>query len=162
MVGQLICIGRRPLGFLNSYPGNDGEVATLKQLEIPFMQLQQFPSEKQQTKIYRDLFEEFAGQPVTIRTLDVGGDKQLDYFPIIEENPFLGWRGIRVTLDHPEIFLVQLRAIFKASVGFGQLKIADLEHYRGRFHDKYSTNNGQQDLLFNNDCHSAKSPTQRQ
>ena len=96
----------------------------LYRTEIPFMQLQQFPSEKQQTQIYRELLEEFKGQPVTIRTLDVGGDKQLDYFPIVEDNPFLGWRGIRVTLDHPEIFLVQLRAIFKASIGFGELKIA--------------------------------------
>jgi phosphotransferase system, enzyme I, PtsP len=96
----------------------------LYRTEMPFMQLQQFPSEKQQSKIYKALFDEFSDQPVTIRTLDVGGDKQLDYFPIVEENPFLGWRGVRVTLDHPEIFLVQLRAIFKASIGFGELKLA--------------------------------------
>ncbi len=92
--------------------------------EIHFMQLQQFPSEEAQCQIYRHLFQEFADYPVTIRTLDIGGDKQLSYFPINEENPFLGWRGVRVTLDHPEIFLVQLRAIFKASAGFGQLKLA--------------------------------------
>ncbi|WP_444996025.1 phosphoenolpyruvate--protein phosphotransferase [Aliikangiella sp. IMCC44359] len=102
--------------------GADG--VGLFRTEIPFMQLDQFPSESTQSLIYRQLLEEFYDSPVTIRTLDIGGDKQLSYFPIKEENPFLGWRGIRVTLDHPEIFLVQLRAIFKASAGFGQLKLA--------------------------------------
>ena len=96
----------------------------LYRTEIPFMQLEQFPSEDVQACIYRDLLHEFDDLPVTIRTLDIGGDKQLDYFPIVEDNPFLGWRGVRVTLDHPEIFLVQLRAIFKASEGFGALKLA--------------------------------------
>jgi phosphotransferase system enzyme I (PtsP) len=55
--------------------------------------------------------------------LDIGGDKALPYFPIEEENPFLGWRGIRVTLDHPEIFLVQVRAMLKASEGLDNLRI---------------------------------------
>ena len=58
-----------------------------------------------------------------MRTLDVGGDKALPYFPIKEENPFLGWRGIRVTLDHPEIFLAQVRAMLKASAGLDNLRI---------------------------------------
>ncbi len=58
-----------------------------------------------------------------MRTLDIGGDKALPYFPIDEENPFLGWRGIRVTLDHPEIFLVQVRAMLKASSGLDNLRI---------------------------------------
>ncbi|WP_168204102.1 phosphoenolpyruvate--protein phosphotransferase [Aliikangiella coralliicola] len=96
----------------------------LYRTEIPFMQLDQFPSEDVQACIYRDLLQEFEGLPVTIRTLDIGGDKQLSYFPIEEENPFLGWRGVRVTLDHPEIFLVQLRAIFKASEGCEGFKLA--------------------------------------
>jgi phosphotransferase system, enzyme I, PtsP len=65
----------------------------------------------------------FAPLPVTMRTLDIGGDKALPYFPINEENPFLGWRGIRVTLDHPEIFIVQLRAMMRASVGLDNLSI---------------------------------------
>ena len=60
---------------------------------------------------------------MTIRTLDIGGDKSLSYFPIKEENPFLGWRGIRVTLDHPEIFLVQIRAMLKACEGLDNLRI---------------------------------------
>jgi phosphotransferase system enzyme I (PtsP) len=58
-----------------------------------------------------------------MRTLDIGGDKSLPYFPIEEENPFLGWRGIRVTLDHPEIFLAQIRAMLKANEGLGNLRI---------------------------------------
>ena len=61
--------------------------------------------------------------PVTMRTLDVGGDKSLPYFPIEEENPFLGWRGIRVTLDHPEIFLLQVRAMMHANQGMNNLEI---------------------------------------
>jgi phosphotransferase system enzyme I (PtsP) len=58
-----------------------------------------------------------------LRTLDVGGDKALPYFPIIEDNPFLGWRGIRITLDHPELFLVQVRAMLRASIGLDNLQI---------------------------------------
>ena len=58
-----------------------------------------------------------------MRTLDIGGDKNLPYFKIQEENPFLGWRGIRVTLDHPEVFLVQLRAMLRASEGLNNLRI---------------------------------------
>ena len=109
-------------GIRGKESGADG--IGLYRTEIPFMQLEQFPSESSQTRIYRQLLEGFKGHPVTIRTLDIGGDKQLSYFPIEEENPFLGWRGVRVTLDHPEIFLVQLRAIFKASAGLGEIKLA--------------------------------------
>ena len=58
-----------------------------------------------------------------MRTLDIGGDKSLPYFPIEEANPFLGWRGIRVTLDHPEIFMAQIRAMLRASVGLDNLQI---------------------------------------
>src|SRR5690606_11592084 len=65
----------------------------------------------------------FAPRAVTMRTLDIGGDKALPYFPIEEDNPFLGWRGIRVTLDHPEIFLAQIRAMIKASEGLNNLRI---------------------------------------
>jgi phosphotransferase system enzyme I (PtsP) len=58
-----------------------------------------------------------------MRTLDIGGDKALSYFPVKEDNPFLGWRGIRITLDHPEIFLVQVRAMLRASEGYRNLRI---------------------------------------
>jgi phosphotransferase system enzyme I (PtsP) len=95
----------------------------LYRTEVPFMMQDRFPSESEQVITYRKQLSTFAPQPVTMRTLDIGGDKSLTYFPIEEENPFLGWRGIRVTLDHPEIFLLQVRAMLKASVGLDNLKI---------------------------------------
>lgn len=91
--------------------------------EIPFMIRERFPSEEEQRLVYRQVLEAFAPRPVTLRTLDVGGDKALPYFPIREDNPFLGWRGIRITLDHPEIFLTQLRAMLRASQGLDNLQI---------------------------------------
>ncbi len=95
----------------------------LYRTEVPFMIKERFPSEKEQMAIYREQLEAFHPLPVTMRTLDIGGDKSLPYFPIKEENPFLGWRGIRVTLDHPEIFLLQTRAMLKASAGLNNLRI---------------------------------------
>ncbi|HEX8590413.1 phosphoenolpyruvate--protein phosphotransferase [Pseudomonas sp.] len=95
----------------------------LYRTEVPFMIQQRFPSEKEQLAIYREQLAAFHPLPVTMRTLDIGGDKSLSYFPIKEDNPFLGWRGIRVTLDHPEIFLVQTRAMLKASEGLNNLRI---------------------------------------
>jgi len=95
----------------------------LYRTEVPFMVRERFPTEAEQVAIYRQQLEGFAPAPVTVRTLDIGGDKALPYFPINEENPFLGWRGIRVTLDHLEIFLAQIRAMIKASSGLHNLKI---------------------------------------
>jgi phosphotransferase system enzyme I (PtsP) len=95
----------------------------LYRTEVPFMIKERFPSEKEQLAIYREQLAAFHPLPVTMRSLDIGGDKALSYFPIKEENPFLGWRGIRVTLDHPEIFLVQTRAMLKASEGLDNLRI---------------------------------------
>lgn len=95
----------------------------LYRTEVPFMINERFPSEYEQMVCYREQLEAFAPNQVTMRTLDIGGDKALSYFPITEENPFLGWRGIRVTLDHPEIFLVQMRAMLKASEGLNNLRI---------------------------------------
>lgn len=95
----------------------------LYRTEVPFMIRDRFPSEEEQRILYRQLLHTFAPRPVTMRTLDVGGDKSLPYFPVEEDNPFLGWRGIRVTLDHPEIFLGQLRAMLQASVGLDNLQI---------------------------------------
>jgi len=95
----------------------------LYRTEFPFMIRQQFPGEDEQRSTYRQILETFAPRPVVLRTLDVGGDKALPYFPIQEENPFLGWRGIRITLDHPEIFLVQIRAMLSASAGLDNLNI---------------------------------------
>ena len=95
----------------------------LYRTEIPFMSRSYFPSEQEQTQIYRKVLQAFPKHGVTMRTLDVGGDKSLPYFPITEENPFLGWRGIRITLDHPEIFLVQVRAMLRANQGLNNLEI---------------------------------------
>ena len=58
-----------------------------------------------------------------MRTLDIGGDKVLPYFPVEEDNPYLGWRGIRVTLDHPDVFLLQVRAMMRANEGLSNLRI---------------------------------------
>ena len=95
----------------------------LYRTEVPFMMKDRFPSEKEQMAIYRQQLITFAPNPVTMRTLDIGGDKALPYFPISEANPFLGWRGIRVTLDHPELFLLQVKAMLKASQGLNNLRI---------------------------------------
>jgi phosphotransferase system enzyme I (PtsP) len=95
----------------------------LYRTEIPFMVRDRFPSEEEQRNIYHEQLAAFAPDTVTMRTLDIGGDKALPYFPIHEENPFLGWRGIRVTLDHPEIFMTQVRAMLKASEGLNNLRI---------------------------------------
>lgn len=95
----------------------------LYRTEIPFMNRHCFPSEQEQTKLYEKILAEFSPKSVTMRTLDVGGDKSLPYFPITEDNPFLGWRGIRITLDHPEIFLVQVRAMIRANQHYHNLEI---------------------------------------
>lgn len=91
--------------------------------EVPFLLSDHFPTEREQTEIYREQLEAFHPKTVTMRTLDIGGDKSLPYFPIKEENPFLGWRGIRVSMDHPEIFIAQVRAMMRASVGLDNLQI---------------------------------------
>lgn len=95
----------------------------LYRTEVPFMIRDRFPGEEEQRRVYRQVLEAFAPAPVTIRTLDVGGDKMLPYFPVREDNPFLGWRGIRITLDHPEIFLTQIRAILRASAGLNNAQL---------------------------------------
>ncbi|WP_133134467.1 phosphoenolpyruvate--protein phosphotransferase [Legionella wadsworthii] len=91
--------------------------------EVPFMSRDHFPSEDEQTIIYRQTLKAFAPHPVTMRTLDIGGDKVLPYFPVAEDNPYLGWRGIRVTLDHPDVFLMQIRAMMRASEELNNLRI---------------------------------------
>jgi phosphotransferase system enzyme I (PtsP) len=95
----------------------------LYRTEYPFLLRESFPVESEQYQIYRELLESFAEKPVTLRTLDVGGDKLLSYFSVREDNPFLGCRGIRFSLDHPEIFLIQLRAMLRANVGLNNLQV---------------------------------------
>jgi len=95
----------------------------LYRTEVPFMIRDRFPGEDEQRRTYRQVLEAFAPAPVVVRTLDIGGDKALSYFPVQEENPFLGWRGIRIALDHPEIFLSQVRAMLRANSGLNNLQL---------------------------------------
>ena len=95
----------------------------LYRTEVQFMMAERFPSEQEQVALYQQQLSAFSPREVTMRTLDIGGDKPLPYFPIEEDNPCLGWRGIRFTLDHPEVFLTQVRAMLRASVGLDNLRI---------------------------------------
>ena len=91
--------------------------------EFLFMDQHDYPDEELQFRTYRKIAESAQGKEVIIRTLDIGGDKQLDYMKIPKENnPFLGYRAIRICLDREEVFLTQLRAILRASA-FGNIKI---------------------------------------
>jgi len=95
----------------------------LYRTEFPFLVRKEFPSENEQFLLYKKVVEGAEGRPVTIRTLDVGGDKFLSYLDYPrEQNPYLGWRSIRVSLDLDDIFRTQIRAILKASA-FGHIKI---------------------------------------
>ena len=103
--------------------GNFIDGIGLYRTEIPFMLQSGFPSEEEQVAHYQGMLQMFNEKPVTLRTLDIGADKQLPYMPISEENPCLGWRGIRITLDQPEIFLIQVRAMLRANAATGNLSI---------------------------------------
>jgi len=90
----------------------------LYRTEFPYMARKGFPNRKEQAALYARILEGFADLPVTIRTLDIGGDKGLPYFNHpAEENPFMGWRAIRISLDCRDIFREQLAAILMASAG---------------------------------------------
>ncbi|MCU7924245.1 MAG: phosphoenolpyruvate--protein phosphotransferase [Candidatus Thiodiazotropha sp. (ex Dulcina madagascariensis)] len=108
---------------LSTHGTEQSEGVGLYRTELPFMVRDSFPGESVQVTNYRRVLETFYPRPVTIRTLDIGGDKPLPYFPVEESNPFLGWRGIRISLDHPEIFLTQVRAILRAAIGLNNLRL---------------------------------------
>jgi phosphotransferase system enzyme I (PtsP) len=95
----------------------------LYRTEYRFLLDEALPVEDEQLRDYRQVLEAFAPMPVTLRTLDVGGDKVLSSFSVQEENPFLGCRGIRFSLDRPELFLIQLRAMLRANAGLGNLQV---------------------------------------
>lgn len=95
----------------------------LYRTEIPFMVREGFPSEDEQLAIYRHVIDSYAGKPVTMRILDIGGDKPLPYFPIRENNPALGWRGIRFCLDNSPLLMTQVRAMVSADPAARQLRI---------------------------------------
>ncbi|MCP5420657.1 MAG: phosphoenolpyruvate--protein phosphotransferase [Gammaproteobacteria bacterium] len=95
----------------------------LYRTEYGFVMSEGFPSEDSQFELYREVLTGLAPKPVTMRTLDIGGDKGLPYFPVMEANPYLGWRGIRLTLDTPGILVNQLRAMLRANAGCDNLRI---------------------------------------
>ncbi len=102
---------------------NDADGVGLFRSEFLYLENNDFPTEEQQFSAYKRVLESLAGKKVIIRTLDIGADKQADYFKLKkEENPALGLRAIRICLTRPEIFRTQLRALFRASV-FGNLGI---------------------------------------
>lgn len=107
----------------NVVADSGAEGVGLYRTEFAFMARHAFPVEEEQYHVYRKILQSFAPRPVTMRTLDVGGDKPLPYYPMQEDNPFLGWRGIRFTLDHPEIFILQLRAMLGANAGLNNLRV---------------------------------------
>jgi len=113
---------------------NDAEGVGLYRTEFLFMDRNQMPTEEEQYTSYKTVLEAMGSKPVVIRTLDVGGDKELSYLDIDKEmNPFLGYRAIRLCLDQTDIFKIQLRALLRASV-YGNLKImfpmiSSLEEY---------------------------------
>lgn len=102
---------------------NGGEGIGLYRTEFLYMGRNDFPSEEEQFEAYKAVLEGMSGKPVVVRTLDIGGDKELPYLELPKEmNPFLGYRAIRLCLNEQEIFRTQLRALLRASV-HGDLKI---------------------------------------
>ncbi|WP_088067864.1 phosphoenolpyruvate--protein phosphotransferase [Gottfriedia luciferensis] len=114
---------------------NGGEGVGLYRTEFLYMGRDNFPSEEEQFESYKTVLESMGNKPVVVRTLDIGGDKELSYLHLPKEmNPFLGYRAIRLCLDQKDIFRTQLRALLRASV-FGNLKImfpmiATLDEFR--------------------------------
>lgn len=102
---------------------NDAGGIGLFRSEFLYLENSDFPTEEQQFAVYKKVAESMAGKKVIIRTLDIGADKQVDYFGLDkEENPALGYRAIRICLTKPEIFKTQLRALYRAAV-FGNISI---------------------------------------
>lgn len=120
---------------LESVLANGGEGVGLYRTEFLYMGKTQLPTEEEQFEAYKKVLETMDGKPVVVRTLDIGGDKELPYFEMpVEMNPFLGYRALRLCLGHPELFKPQLRALLRASI-YGNLKImfpmvATLEDFR--------------------------------
>ncbi|MED3574006.1 phosphoenolpyruvate--protein phosphotransferase [Cytobacillus praedii] len=114
---------------------NGGEGIGLFRTEFLYMDRDELPSEEEQFNAYKTVLTKMAGKPTVVRTLDIGGDKELPYLKLpAEMNPFLGYRAIRLCLEQTEIFRTQLRALLRASV-YGNLKImfpmiATLDEFR--------------------------------
>ena len=115
---------------------NGAEGVGLYRTEFLYMDSHDMPTEENQFEAYKAVLEGMNGKPVVVRTMDIGGDKELPYLPLPHEmNPFLGYRAIRISLNEPEMFRTQLRALLRASV-YGKLRImfpmiATLNDFRG-------------------------------
>ena len=120
---------------LESVIKSGGEAIGLYRTEYLYMGRKELPSEEEQFKSYKAVLEGMQGKPVVVRTLDIGGDKDLPYLNLPKElNPFLGFRAIRLCLEKQELFRTQLRALLRASI-YGNLKImfpmiANLDEFR--------------------------------
>ena len=102
---------------------NGAEGVGLYRTEFLYMDSADFPTEEEQYDAYKTVLEQMDGKPVVVRTMDIGGDKELDYLDLPDEmNPFLGYRAIRISLDQTEMFKTQLRALLRSSV-HGLLRI---------------------------------------
>ena len=115
---------------------NGAEGVGLYRTEFLYMDSHDMPTEEDQFEAYKAVLEGMNGKPVVVRTMDIGGDTELPYLPLPHEmNPFLGYRAIRISLNEPEMFRTQLRALLRASV-YGKLRImfpmiATLNDFRG-------------------------------
>ena len=121
---------------LEGVVNNGAEGVGLYRTEFLYMDSHEMPTEEDQFEAYKAVLEVMNGKPVVVRTMDIGGDKELPYLPLPHEmNPFLGYRAIRISLNEPEMFRTQLRALLRASV-YGKLRImfpmiATLNDFRG-------------------------------
>ena len=121
---------------LEGVVNNGAEGVGLYRTEFLYMDSHEMPTEEDQFEAYKAVLEGMNGKPVVVRTMDIGGDKELPYLPLPHEmNPFLGYRAIRISLHEPEMFRTQLRALLRASV-YGKLRImfpmiATLNDFRG-------------------------------
>ena len=121
---------------LEGVVNNGAEGVGLYRTEFLYMDSHDMPTEEDQFEAYKAVLEGMNGKPVVVRTMDIGGDKELPYLPLPHEmNPFLGYRAIRISLNEPEMFRTQLRALLHASV-YGKLRImfpmiATLNDFRG-------------------------------
>ncbi len=110
-----LCANVGLLGDLAFAQRHGAEGVGLYRTEVPFLTYRDFPGEEEQVNLYRRVIAEMGGKPVTIRTLDLGPDKYPPYLQLPQEdNPFLGWRSIRISLEMADLFKVQLRAILRA------------------------------------------------
>ena len=111
------------VGGIGAVLANDAGGIGLFRSEFLYLESEDYPTEEQQFQAYKKVLESMSGKKVVIRTLDIGADKQIDYFKLDkEDNPALGFRAIRICLTRPELFRTQLRALYRASA-FGELGI---------------------------------------